>query len=96
MRALLVLGFVVLASCTRSSGVWPVGPDTYTIMTAAGTLAGGAPEARKIALVQATEYCNQQGTEILVISNNVSKDNVTNAEITFRCLAKGDPGPQHP
>lgn len=94
MRALLVLGFVVLASCTRSSGVWQVGPDTYTIMTAAGTLAGGAPEARKIALIQATEYCSQHGTEILVIS--VSKDTVTNAEITFRCLAKGDPGLQHP
>jgi hypothetical protein len=94
MRALLVLGFVVLASCTRSSGVWQVGPDTYTIMTAAGTLAGGVPEARKIALIQANEYCDQHGTEILVIS--VSKDTVTNAEITFRCLAKGDPGLQHP
>src|SRR5262245_34309698 len=61
---LLALG---VAGC-QSTGVMPIGPDTYRIQTAAGgTLTGGSMVAQKAALDQANEYCAQRGKQFVAI-----------------------------
>lgn len=61
---LLALG---LAGC-QSTGVMPLGPDTYRIQArAGGMLTGGSMAAQKSALEQANNYCAQQGQQFVAI-----------------------------
>lgn len=90
---------VLLASCTHSSGVLKMGPDTYTVSAAAHPIRGGPSEARKIAMTEANQYCTRMGKEILVANAGVASINVDGAgsvEVTFRCFDKGDLGLRHP
>ena len=101
MRLLLAFAVIILAGCipTQSSGVLKLGPDTYTTSAAAVPERGGSIEARKVALTEANEYCAQLGKEILVANIGTATANQYGrgqAEITFRCLAKGDPQLQRP
>ena len=76
-----------------------MGPDTYTVSAAAAPARGGSSEARKIALTEANEHCTQMGKEILVTNVGTATTNIHgagSAEVTFRCLTKGDPELQRP
>lgn len=100
MRFLLAFAVIILAGCTQSSGVLKLGPDTFTTSASAASTRGGPSEARKIVLTEANEYCAQLGKEILVTNIGTAITNYQyghgTAEITFRCLAKGDPALQRP
>lgn len=96
MKKTLSILFVAafLGACAQSSGVLKMGPDTYTVSSAAAPARGGYSEARKIALAEANQYCSSQGKEILVTNVNTATINAFgagSADITFRCLSKGDP-----
>ena len=85
---------VLLVSCSQSSGVLRMGPDTYTVSAAAAPARGSSSGARKIALTEANQYCAQMGKEILVTNVGTASTNIYgagSAEVTFRCFAKGDP-----
>ena len=100
MRKLLTLSTsVLLAACAQSSGVLKMGPDTFSVSAAAAPARGGYSEARKLALQEANQYCAQMGKEILVKNVGTATTNVYgagSADVTFRCLSKGDPELQRP
>ena len=90
---------IFLTACAQSSGVLKMGPDTYSVSAAAAPARGGYSEARKLALADANQFCAQMGKEILVTNVGTATTNVYgagSADITFRCLSKGDPELQRP
>jgi hypothetical protein len=90
---------LLLAACAQSSGVLKMGPDTYTVSATAAPARGGSSEARKLALADANQYCAKLSQEILVTNIGTATTNVYgagSADVTFRCLAKGDPELQRP
>jgi hypothetical protein len=96
-----LLATIVLTGCTLSkgSGVLKLGPDTYTTSAAAAPAGGGPSEARRVALTEANEHCQQLGKEIMVVSMDTAVTNIYGAgkaEVVFRCLSKGDPELQRP
>jgi hypothetical protein len=96
---LLCIAGALCASCAQSSGILKMGPDTYTISASAAPARGGSSEARKIALSEANQHCAQMGREILVTNVGTATTNIYGAgtaEVTFRCLVKGDPELQRP
>lgn len=95
---LTATAIVLLSGCVNSSGVLPVGPDTYSISVHAAPVRGLAG-ARKAALTEANQYCQSQGKSILV----KNMDNSTfsslpgdDVSIIFQCLSAGDNGLQRP
>ena len=97
--AVAAIACLLLSACAQSSGVLKMGPDTYTVSAAAAPARGGSSEARRIALTEANQHCAQMGKEILVTNVGTATTNIYGAgstEVTFRCLAKGDPDLQRP
>jgi hypothetical protein len=99
MRTIVVLSSVALCACAMSSGVLKMGPDTYTLTVAASPVRGGVVGAKQLALEEASKYCSAAGEEILVTNTSGETTNARGAgsmDITFRCLAAGDPDLQRP
>lgn len=88
-----VLSAIVMAAsvfgCAFTSNVMPIGPDTYFVSARAAPVRGGIEAARPMALQEASDYCTRMGKQVLVKSIDV-------ADVTFRCLAPGDPDLQRP
>lgn len=86
----IVLAALMVTACglkTHSSGVLPMGPDTYSV--SADDL--NASTAKQAALSQAQAHCTSLGKEILVTNTKVTRENRNIYDVTFRCLSKGDP-----
>lgn len=97
--AVLVLVAGVVSGCAQSSGVLQMGPDTYSVSVHAAPARGGESGARALALTDANQRCASEGKEIMV--TNISSGRSTHlpggtVDVTFRCLAKGDPDLQRP
>jgi hypothetical protein len=93
---------VMSAGCASSTGVLPVGPDTYSISAGASSARGGQAGARGAALKEAGEYCAKSGKQILVqdISGSSTLNNPLyisdNSNVIFRCLSASDPELKRP
>lgn len=88
--AALSIAALTVAACglrTYTSGVMPMGPDTYTV--SADDL--NASNAKKAAMRQASQFCSKSNKQILVINTKTSTDVRTLYDINFRCLGAGDP-----
>lgn len=101
MKSTLIFMVAVLAlgGCAQSSGVLKMGPDTYTVSVHAAPARGGEAGARNLALTEANERCSREGREIMV--TNIASGRSSHlpggtVDVTFRCLAKGDPDLQRP
>lgn len=88
-----LLSLVILMGCAKSSGVFPTGVDTYTIIMS------GQGQVSKRELVQkayaeANTFCAQSGKVMQPIATSYNK-NVWTAEssyeLQFRALDKDDP-----
>ncbi|MFO1324177.1 MAG: hypothetical protein U1F15_08935 [Burkholderiales bacterium] len=98
-EAVLIVGALVVSGCALSSGVLPMGPDTYSVSVSAAPARGGTTGARQVALTEAGKYCADQGKQILVTNTSAAQTNNLGAgkiDVTFQCLAKGDPDLQRP
>jgi hypothetical protein len=85
-----------LGACSTTE-VLPVGPDTYRVNAAAPHGLGGYATAGADALKKANEYCQSQGRQIMMVTDqNASSLGIGAAAVTFRCLAPGEPGLQRP
>lgn len=98
-RVLALLASLLLTACAQSSGVHKMGPDTYSVSVHAAPARGGVSGARSLAITEANEKCAKEGREIVV--TNVSSGRSSHlpggtVEVTFQCLAKGDPDLQRP
>ena len=103
LSRLFLCGFLSaagLGGCATNSGVFPVGPDTWTISTGADNFRGGLAGATRSAHQQASQYCASLGKEILVLRANDSKNYigkpVATYDLTFRCLSSNDAELQRP
>lgn len=96
MRLTVLVAVLALAGCgtvTKTTGVQPMGPDTFSVASDALK----PSTARSHALGQANAHCSAAGRDILV--TNTRGASVGSREVftvTFRCLAKGDPELQRP
>lgn len=90
-RVLAAFLIVAPSGCglqTYSSGVLPMGPDTYSI--SADDL--NASTAKRSALSQAEAHCSSLKKLLLVTNANVAARRArTVYDVTFRCLEPGDP-----
>jgi hypothetical protein len=89
----------VLSACAQSSGVLKMGPDTYTVSVGAAPARGGQIGAKSLAYDEAAKYCTGMKKELLVLNTRAETTTRMGAgttELTFRCLAAGDPELQRP
>jgi hypothetical protein len=85
----------LLAGCLPGTGILPAGPNTYTITekNLGGVFTGTEP-AERAALLQANEYCSQQGRQFvpLIMRGTPSAPaHFPTYTVTFKCLLPGDP-----
>ncbi len=87
-----------LTACAMSTGILPVGPDTYTITETYAPIRGGATTAEQVALTETNEFCEDKGKKFLPM--NMAEGGIpfqenlygpTRYRVTFRCLAPNDP-----
>lgn len=96
MRFVTMAGAVAaFCGCASSSGILPMGPDTYTVsvgVTGTGSMSGNSVQATQKAFSQANAYCEQQGRKFLFKHTNLSQG-VTGStyELVFYCLKPDDP-----
>lgn len=92
--------YLTLVACNTTSGVLPMGPDTYSLSTSSEF--GGTVEAKKLALTEANNYCKSMGKELLPLNTAQSVkpdwtgDSIGHYDIDFRCLGVGDEELQRP
>jgi hypothetical protein len=92
-RLILIIAFTIFMGiffgCTRSSGVLPMGPDTFTITAHSPNQS----DSTKKALKEAQDYCRSVGKEIIVTNTSMSGDGLGGYgfNATFRCLSPDDP-----
>ena len=91
----LFLVAFVFSGCTQTSGVLPMGLDTYTITTS--NELQGVPGAKKQAISEANKHCVGLEKQMLPVNASSSVqpdfmgDPIGHYEITFRCLNEDDP-----
>jgi len=77
-----------------------MGPDTYTITGTSDF--GGAAGAKKVALIEANQYCQAMGKHLLPLNTNEGTrldwagDPVGHYSLDFRCLNANDPEMRRP
>jgi hypothetical protein len=98
MRCFAVALFGLLLTGCADSGVMKVGPDTYMVSATRPGISGDVTAAKQAALKQGQEYCTKQGKQLLVqhMDDQVRWDCPGTSNVTFLCLAEGDPELQRP
>lgn len=84
----------LLSACTSSSGVLQLAPNTYTIsagVAGTGSVSGNDTQAKREALVQANQHCNNQGKQIIVENTKMSSTYAgSTSELIFKCLTDAE------
>lgn len=83
------------SGCNTSSGVVPLGGDSYMISRTRKSYGGSASPVKASALKDAGEFCAKQG-RVLQVTKTVQKDmkpfrSDAAAEVYFKALHPGDP-----
>jgi hypothetical protein len=86
---------VALAGCATTTGIVPVGPDTYFVSEMRAPVRGGGAEARRFVLAEATWFCQQQGRVFVPVTLRPDGDPFTPYyptafDATFQCLPAAD------
>ena len=90
MKLLILLPTLLFAACATSSGVVPVGPDTYSIARSDKGPAGSLMDVKAAAYKDAATYCAASGKTFQFIrSNDVPRAflPVPETEVQFSCVA---------
>jgi hypothetical protein len=67
-----LFALLYLAGCANSSGVFRVNDNTYQVSTRATWELGGRAGAKRMALEDATRYCEAQQKKLRVINSSES------------------------
>lgn len=93
MKIIIFAAIVFLTGCV-SSGVVPMGQDTFMITKQSSTGFHSASSVKADIYKEGSAYCASQGKEIQPVNDQgvdgVPGRSFANAEIQFRCLSKGD------
>ncbi len=94
MKAFVLISTILLTSCTSTTGVIPIGEDTYMIGKSTN-LSSTSSGIKADAIIEGTKYCKKQGKKIQIIKTNSIDmrlgSHVGSTEIQFMCLSEGDP-----
>ena len=90
--ALAIAATVSLSACGASSGIVPVGPETYSVSEMRAEAIGGGGRAADVALGEAAGFCQHQGRSLALLNLQPGGDPrgyywPTALTVTFRCLA---------
>lgn len=99
MKFFMLFGLLLFTACAQSSGVLKMGPDTYSVSVHAAPARGGEAGAKKIALMEANQYCLNLNQEIMVTNTSSGASSHFpggTVDITFLCLASNDPALKRP
>jgi hypothetical protein len=94
MKKIIIAGAIFLAGCA-SSGVIPMGQDTFMITKQSSTGFHSAGSVKADIYSEGSAYCVSQGKEFQPVNDHgvdgVPGRSFASAEVQFRCLSKGDP-----
>ena len=96
----LICAASLLGACEQSTGVLPMGPDTFSIATS--NELGGVIAAKRAAVSEASTFCTSRGQQMVAIQSQSSVkedwagDSIGHHDFTFRCLNAGDPQLRRP
>jgi hypothetical protein len=89
----VILAVIVCLSGCKSTGVVPLGQDTYFIGKKDGSPGIGISLSNKAAVYkEANEFCNSKGLELLVVKEKVISAvpaRLGSTELNFRCVSTG-------
>lgn len=99
MRLFAIFGMFLVTGCATSTGVVPIGQDTYMIgkstnlqVSSSGIKANAFREAQK--------FCAKQSKQVQVVRTSekdmVLGSNMATVELQFMCLSEGDAELQRP
>lgn len=93
MKIIIFAAIVFLTGCA-SSGVVPMGQDTFMISKQSSTGFHSAGSVKADIYKEGSEYCAKLGKEFQPVNDQgvdgVPGRSFANAEVQFRCLSKGD------
>ena len=97
---LSIVTLAFIAECTTSSGVVPLGQNTYMISRAEKGFRGASTSVKAAALKEANLFGTRQG-KVMVVIKTVQKDmkpfrSDAAAEVHFKALSPNDPELQRP
>jgi hypothetical protein len=93
-RTLILLGIISLAGCASSSGVVPIGQDTYMVSRQGGYGASAMGPVKADAMTEAGVFCSKNGKQLQLVHTEETPKGVgrpPEVEIQFMCLNAGDP-----
>jgi hypothetical protein len=90
--AATVLVTSLLAGCAFTTGIVPIGPDTYTVSEMRAPARGGGAEAERVLLAETDAFCRRQNKVFLAIDLRPDGDPYTPYyptafDATFRCVS---------
>jgi hypothetical protein len=98
MRSLWLTALLAFSvtGCATTTGIVPVGPDTYVLSEMRAPVLGGGGEAQRVVLAKASGFCQQQGRVFVPLLLRPDGDPFTPYyptafDATFQCLADGAP-----
>lgn len=95
MRKLLFIFLFVICGCaTTSTGIVPMGPDTYMVSRQGGSGATGTGMLKAESILEANGFCTENKKLFLVTHTQETPAGLgrfPQAEIQFMCLNPGDP-----
>ena len=98
-KILIQITTLSLAGCV-SSGVIPMGQDTFMITKQSSTGFHSASSVKAEVYQEGSAYCSAHGKEFQPVNergvDGVPGRSFANAEVQFRCLTKGDPELRRP
>jgi hypothetical protein len=89
--AAMLLLLAPCAGCAMSSGIVPVGPDTYAASEMRSPARGGGQEAQRALLAETDAFCKRQNKSFLGLTLRPDGDPYTPYyptafDATFRCV----------
>jgi hypothetical protein len=91
LALVLTVSIAAFAAGCRTEPL-PIGPDTYRVSSR--TSSGGTAPAREAAVSAAGQQCARLSKQLLVLSSATNIGSTPDegvVDVTFRCLAAGDP-----
>lgn len=91
---------MALTGCSSSSGVVPLGQDTYMIARSVKSFKGTSGPVKAAALKEAARFCSKQGKVMKVIRTSQQDMKLfrsdASVEVYFSALDPGSPELKHP
>lgn len=93
-QTIVVLSLLSLSACASSTGIVPMGQDTYMVSHGGGSAFTSTGAMKAECIQEAAEYCSKNSKVFQVTHTQESPawpGHFATAEVQFMCLSPGDP-----